>query len=283
MIVNSNNLMADAFKNGYAIPQYNVNNLEWAKYILEACQKDRSPVILGFSQKVIRHIGGYNVAVSIIRSIVQDLNITVPVVIHLDHANSFEACKSAIDAGFTSVMIDASSLPLEQNIDITTKVVDYAKLHNVSVEAELGNLGSDDIDDSNINVSVDIGDCKEFIFSTNIDSLAPSVGNSHGFYKEQPKINFELLGAVCKEVKTPLVFHGGSFLDENRIKTAIFCGVCKININTELQYAWSDSVRKYLSENLDVYDPKIIISSGENSIKKVIHEKNNLFGSKNKG
>lgn len=280
MIVNSNSLMADAFKNGYAIPQYNVNNLEWAKYILEACQKDKSPVILGFSQKVIKHIGGYKVAVSIVSSLVYELEITIPVVIHLDHAPSFEACKNAIDAGFTSVMIDASSLSLEQNMDITAKVVDYAKLHNVSVEAELGNLASDEGDD--VNVSVDISDCKEFIFSTNIDSLAPSVGNLHGFYEVQPKINFELLGAVCKEVKIPLVFHGGSFLDENKTRTAIFCGVCKININTELQYAWANSIRKYLNENLKVYDPKTIISSGENDLKRVIHEKNNLFGSKNR-
>ena len=282
MLVNSNIIFSDAAKKGYAIGAYNINNLEWAKYILEACEDDKSPVFLAFTEGAIDYIGGYNVAYNIIKTLIDELSITVPVVLHLDHGRTFESCKKAIDAGFTSVMIDASHKSLEENIDLTCIVTEYAKKHNVSVEAELGNIGDEEEREQNFGKNCDIQECKEFVISTGIDSFAPAVGCKHGIYNEQPKLDFELLGAVCKETKIPLVLHGGSFLDDNKIRTAIFCGVCKININSEIQHAWASEVKNYINNNEDVIDPRKIISSGELAIKKVVHEKNKLFGSKNR-
>ncbi len=272
MLVNSNELLNVALKKGYAIGSYNINNLEWAKYVLEACDKDKSPVILAVSEKTILYLGGYNVAYEVISSLIKDLNITVPVVLHLDHGTSFLSCKKAIDAGFTSVMIDASSKSLEENIKITNEVINYAQKRNVSVEAEVGTLNDND----NTNSS----DAVSFVMQTNVNSLAPVIGNKHGIYKEKPELNFELLGNICKQVKIPLVLHGASGLDENNLKTAIFCGICKININTDLQIAWACAIRKYLNNNQEEYDPRKIISSTEEAIKKVVHEKNRIFSSK---
>lgn len=282
MLVNSNEILRKAEKEGYAIGAYNINNLEWTRYILEACNSDRCPVILAVTPKSVAYFGGYRVVYSVVKSLINDLNIKVPVVLHLDHASSFIECKEAIDFGFTSVMIDASKMSLEDNIDVTRKVVEYASSKNVSVEAEVGALNSEDSsDDSNKNYS-SIEDCISFVSATGVNSLAPSVGNMHGIYKEEPKIDFSLLGAICKSVKEPLVLHGASGLDDNKIKTAIFCGVSKININTDLQIVWAKSVRKYLKDNENEYDPRHIIKSGEKSVKELIHYKNELFGSKNK-
>lgn len=275
MLVNSDLLLKSALKDGYAIPAYNINNLEWTRYILEACQSDRSPVILAATPSAISHFGGYEVVYNVVTSLIKSLNITIPVVLHLDHAATFEECKLAIDSGFTSVMIDASKESLEDNIFITNKVMKYAKSKEISVEAEVGNINVD-------NSFTSLEDAHLFVTRTNVDTLAPWVGNKHGFYDEEPLIDFELLGAICKEVRIPLVLHGASFLGDNKIKTAIFCGVCKININTDLQKAWSDSVRLFLSNNPGVCDPKMIIKSGEKSLKQRVHYINNLFGSKNR-
>lgn len=278
MLVNSNAMLIKAAKEGYAIPQYNINNLEWVRFILEACQSDKSPVILGVTEGAVSYFGGYVTVYNVVKSLMQELNISIPVCLHLDHAKSFEACKKAIDTGFTSVMIDASSKQLEENIKETCNVVSYAKEKNISVEAEIGNIKEMDNNISYANVE----DCLSFTSSTLVNSLAPAVGNRHGFYKEEDKIDFELLGSISKEVKLPLVLHGGSNLDDNKIRTAIFCGIAKININTDLQYAWASAVRIYLNSNKGVYDPRIIIKSGEQAIKSLIHKDNELFGSKGK-
>lgn len=275
MLVNSNGLLQMALKEGYAIPAYNINNLEFTKYILEACNQDRCPVILGITESSIKYFGGYNVVYNVVKALIHDLNIKVPVVLHLDHGKSFETCKRAIDAGFTSVMIDASNKPFEENIKITSDVVEYAKNHNVSVEAELGSIGkSSDLTDAD--------KALEFVSITGINSLAPSIGNVHGLYSGNEELDFKRLGAICKSVKIPLVLHGASGLDDNKIKTAIFCGVSKININTDLQYSWAYDVREFLKLNQNVYDPRIIIKSGEHKMKSMIHVKNELFGSKNR-
>ena len=274
MLVNSNRLLNDAYKNGYAIGAYNVNNLEWASCILKACEEDKAPVILAFTEGALSYIGGYHIAVGLIKSLVKDLNITIPFVIHLDHASSCESCKKAIDAGFTSVMLDASDKSFNDNVDMVSKVVEYAHSKNVSVEAELGSM------DSNNLCSTE--ECNEFVISTGIDSLAPAIGNKHGFYSDEDDLNFELLGGICKETKVPLVLHGGSFLDKKKITTAIFCGISKININTELQDAWATEVKQFLKENPEAIDPRKIIGSGRLAIEKKVREKNALFGSKNK-
>lgn len=279
MLENSNGLFLRAQKEGYAIPAYNVNNLEWAKIILETCNFDKSPVILSVSEKSVHYFGGYKTVVSTIKSLINDLKIKIPVVLHLDHASCFLSCKEAIDSGFTSIMIDLSKEEYSKNVEITSSVVCYAKKHNVTVEAELGIIG----DYNSRSISSDIEKCKDFVLTTQIDSFAPSIGNVHGFYSKDNKLDFELLGAISKEVRIPLVLHGASNLDANKLKTAIFCGVCKVNFNTDLMYAWSKSVRKYLNLNKEVYDPRDIILSGADSIRKVIHLKNEIIESKNKG
>lgn len=274
MLVNSNSLLYNALKDGYAIPAYNINNLEWTKYILEACNEDNSPVIIAVSETTINYCGGCDVVYSFVSNLIKDLNIKIPVVLHLDHGSSIESCKKAIDAGFTSIMIDASSKNVDDNVLITNDVVSYAKLKNVSVEAEIGSLNGEQYTDPD--------DATDFINQVEINSLAPSVGNKHGFYDEDFQINFELLALIGKEVKMPMVLHGASGLDENKIKTAIFCGVSKININTDIQYAWAKAVRAYLNYSDKEYDPRVIIGSGEKAIKQIIHEKNRLFGSINR-
>lgn len=279
MLENSNGLFLRAQKEGYAIPAYNVNNLEWAKIILETCNFDKSPVILSVSEKSVHYFGGYKTVVSTIKSLINDLKIKIPVVLHLDHASCFLSCKEAIDSGFTTIMIDLSKEEYSKNVEITSSVVCYAKKHNVTVEAELGVIG----DYNSRSISSDIEKCKDFVLTTQIDSFAPSIGNVHGFYSKDNKLDFELLGAISKEVKIPLVLHGASNLDANKLKTAIFCGVCKVNFNTDLMYAWSKSVRNYLNLNKEVYDPRDIILSGADSIRKVIHLKNEIIESKNKG
>lgn len=272
MLVNSRELLIKALKNGYAVPAYNINNLEWARFILEACNSDKSPVVLAVSEGTVSYFGGYKVVYNTVKSLINELDIKIPVVLHLDHAHSCISCKNAIDAGFTSVMIDASNKSLDENIKDTNEVIIYAKEKDVSVEAEIGTLDN----------YTNLNDAISFVMQTGVDSLAPAIGNKHGIYKDKPNLDFELLGAICKNVKVPLVLHGASGLDENKIKTAIFCGVCKININTDLQIAWTKAVRKYLECNKDVYDPRKIIASGEDAIKKVIHQKNGMFSCKNK-
>lgn len=281
MLVNSNLILSKALKEGYAVPQYNINNLEWTRFILETCEEDKAPVILGVTSKTIEYFGGYKLVYNLVKNMIDELNIKVPVVLHLDHATSFEECKSAIDAGFTSVMIDVSNKVFVENTEMTSKVHRYAKEKNVSVEAELGDFGIDDSLESNY-LYARLDECKNFVLNTGIESLSPCIGNKHGIYNGDEKLDFNLLGAICKEVKIPLVLHGASGLDENKLKTAIFCGVAKVNINTDLQIAWSGAVRKYLNYDKEVYDPRKIIKSGEKELKKIIHEKNTILGCKNK-
>lgn len=277
MLVNSNSLLNNALKDGYAIPAYNINNLEWAKYILEACDEDKSPVILAVTEKSIEYFGGFKVVYNVVKSLIDELKIKVPVVLHLDHGSSIEACKKAIDAGFTSVMLDASSKSFEENANDTIEVIKYAKEKNVSVEAELGTIFSNEAGEYTTSY-----EAKDFVLQTGVDSLAPSIGNKHGIYETTPNLDFELLGEICKLCKIPMVLHGASGLDDNKIKTAIFCGVSKININTDLQVVWAKAVRNFLSYDKKVYDPRKIISSGETEIKRLIHKKNSIFGSKNR-
>lgn len=280
MIVNSKELLIKAKNEKYAIPHFNINNLEWTRFILEECENLNSPVILGVSEGAIKYMGGYNVVSSIVKELVKSLNITIPVVLHLDHGSSVESAKLAIDNGFTSVMIDASIYDLETNINMTKEVVEYAKKNNVTVEAEIGHIGSDDdkIDDV---AYVNVEDALKLSSSTNIDSLAPALGSVHGIYKGEPKLDFDKMLEISEKSNLPLVLHGGSGIDDEKIKKAISCGITKININTELQIAWSNEVRKYLKDNNE-YDPRKIIKSGEDSMKQIIKEKIILLGSNNK-
>lgn len=282
MLENMNNMLMKAKNGKYAVPQFNINNLEWTRYILEACEEMKSPVILGVSEGAAKYMGGYYTVVSLVKGLVHDLKITVPVSIHLDHGSSVESCKKAIDAGFTSVMIDASKYSLEENIKITSEVVDYAHLNDVSVEAEIGHIGG--VEDG---VSADImyarlEDCMELVRETSLDVLAPALGSVHGIYKGEPKLDFDRMLEISLKCDLPLVLHGGSGIPDDKIKKAVECGVTKLNINTDLQLVWTYDVRKFLNENADVYDPRKVIKSGEGAIKDKIREKIVLLGSQDR-
>lgn len=273
MIVNSKNLLIKAQKNMIAIPQFNINNLEWTKYILEECDRLKSPVILGVTEKSAIYMGGFKTVANIIKNLDEELNIKVPVVIHLDHGKTLEVCKKAIDSGFTSVMIDASYMNLNENKKITKSVVDCAEKYTVSVEAELGSI---ELDDS---LYTNVEDAIEFVKYTNIDSLAPAIGTVHGLYQTKPNLRIDICKRIKENVNIPLVLHGGSGIDNEQLKETIKAGICKININTELQVAWSNAVKKFIQDNIQCYDPRLLISSGEKEIKRVVKEKIEVLNS----
>ncbi len=281
MIVNSKEMLEKARDKKYAVAHFNINNLEWTRFILEECNKNQSPVILGVSEGACKYMGGYKVVADMVIDLHKSLNIDIPVVLHLDHGSSFEACKEAIDNGFSSVMIDASRYPLEENIEITKKVVDYAKKFNVTVEAEIGCIGGSEDEVTSELKTTSVEDALALVQGAQIDSLAPALGSVHGIYKGEPKLDFEKMKQIREKTNMPLVLHGGSGIDDEKIKTAIQCGICKLNINTDLQIVWSKAVRSYLEENKEVYDPRKIIKSGEEAMKKLIQEKLILLGSIN--
>ncbi len=279
MIVNMKNELIDAKKKGYAIPQFNVNNLEWAKYILKTCNLYRSPVIMGFTESAIEYMGGYHTASGLIYDLVHDLHITVPVSIHLDHGTSVLSCKKAIDASFTSVMLDASLKRIDTNIDMTNEVIEYARKKRVIVESEIGSIGKHDASDTkNASVTGSI----IFVKKTKVDLLAPAVGNVHGIYKEFPNINVKLIKEISENTDLPLVLHGASGINNKTLRECIKNGICKVNINTDLQVAWAKEVRKLLEIDSSVYDPRKIISSGEKAVVKVIKEKLETLNSINR-
>ena len=277
MVVNSKEMLKKAKKNGYAVPQFNINNLEWTKYILEEAETLKKDIILGVSESAVKYFGGYGVVSSVVNSLLKDLNITIDVCLHLDHGKSFESCKMAVDNGFSSVMIDASSFCIEENIKITKEVVEYAKKRGVTVEAEVGHIGGTEDNVTSTVSNATLEDCLILYENTGIDSLAPALGSVHGIYKGEPNLDFETMQKIKEKLPIPLVLHGGTGIPNDKIKKAISCGICKININTELQLAWSNSLRKYLKDDTKVYDPRKIISSGEIGLKKVVRDKLELF------
>lgn len=277
MLVNSKEILEKAKQGNYAVPHFNINNLEWTRYILEEMQELNSGVILGVSEGAIKYMGGVNVVTNLVKSLIKDLNIQIDVVLHLDHGSSFEICQKCIDAGFTSVMIDASHYPLLKNIEITKKVVEYAHDKNVTVEAEIGQIGGTEDGMEGKNYNAKLEDVIALVNSTHIDSVAPALGSVHGLYKGKPNLDFITMKKISDNVSIPLVLHGGTGIPDNLIQEAIKNGINKININTELQIAWANEVRKFLKENETVYDPRKVISSGEKAIKNVVKEKTKLF------
>lgn len=280
MLVNFNEMLQKAKEGHYAVPQFNINNLEWTKYILEKCNELKIPVILGVSEGAAKYMGGFLVVSSMVKAMIESLKIEIPVCIHLDHGSSFESCKSAIDAGFTSVMIDGSKHELKENIEITKAVVDYAHERGISVEAEVGHIGGteDNVSSSILNATLE--DCVELYKNTGIDSLAPALGSVHGFYKGEPNLDFKTMQEINNTLPIPLVLHGGTGIPEDKIKQAISCGISKININTDLQVVWSKAVREFLNEDEKVYDPRKVIGSGELAMKNQINKIVTIFGTK---
>lgn len=280
VLVNGNKILQDAKKGKYAVPQFNINNLEWTKNILEECQELNVAVILGVSEGAAKYMCGYKVVAAMVKALMEELNITIPVCLHLDHGTSFESCKKAIDAGFSSVMIDASKHELEENVRITKEVVDYAHQFDVTVEAEVGHIGGteDNITASSSNATLE--DCLTLVKGTNIDSLAPALGSVHGLYKGEPNLDFVTMAEINENLEIPLVLHGGTGIPDYDIKKAISCGISKININTELQIAWHEAVKKYIEENPNAYDPRKVIGSGKEAMKAKVKEKVEMFNNK---
>lgn len=276
MLVNSKKMLKNAKKNGKAVFQFNINNLEWAKTILEECNRLNVPVILGASESAIKYMGGYNVVASLCFSLISDLDIKTEVCLHLDHAKSIESCQKAIDAGFNSVMIDMSKASLDENIKVTKEVVNYAKNNDVSVEAEIGAMGEIKDNDLSLGTNAKLEDCLKFVKETGIDSFAASVGTVHGIYKGELNIDYKLIKELATNIQVPLVLHGGSGLPDDILKKCIDAGITKININSDIQDAWSKGVREYIKENHDEIDPRKIIGSGFEGIREVVKSKINI-------
>ncbi len=281
-LVSMKEMLIKAKEGKYAVGQFNINNVEWTAAILEKAEELRSPVILGVTTSASKYMGGWNTVVGLVRGLMIDKKITIPVALHVDHGDSFESCKAAIDAGFTSVMIDASKYPLEKNIEIVKEVVDYAHLRGVSVEAELGHVGGQEDNVVAEELYAIPSECIRLVNETGVDCLAPALGSVHGPYKGEPKLGFKEMEEIGNTCGVPLVLHGGSGIPEDQIKRAISLKTAKINVNTESQQAWTKIVREVLKNDSKVYDPRKIIGPGKKGIAEVVEVKCKMFGSINK-
>ena len=282
-LVNMTQMLEKAKREKYAVGQFNINNLEWTKTILQVAEEENSPVILGVSEGAARYMGGFNAVVGMVKGLIKDLGITVDVALHLDHGSTFESCRKAIEAGFTSVMIDASHHPLEENIRITKQVVDYVHAHGVSVEAELGIVGGQEDDvKGDKPIYADVNECVMLVNETNVDCLAPALGSVHGPYKGEPKLGFDEMKEIFEKTNKPLVLHGGTGIPDELIRKAIERGTTKINVNTECQMAFTRIVRDVLAKDQKVYDPRKVLGPATVGIADVVREKIRVFGSKDK-
>ena len=272
-------MLRKAFDEHYAVGQFNINNVEWTSAVLEEAEKTRTPVILGVTSSAAKYMGGWHTVVGLVKGLMEDLKITVPVALHVDHGGSFEVCKAAIDAGFTSVMIDGSKLPIDENIAVVKKVVDYAHERGVSVEAELGKVGGQEDNVVAETMYADKDECVRMVKETGVDFLDPALGSVHGPYHGEPKLGFKEMKEIAEATNIPLVLHGGSGIPNEQLRMAIDRGTAKININTECQQAWTAIVREVLAKDPKVYDPRKIIGPGREGIKEVVRTKATIFGS----
>ncbi|MCM3726721.1 fructose-bisphosphate aldolase [Neobacillus cucumis] len=281
-LVSMKDMLNKAKAEGYAVGQFNINNLEFTQAILQAAQEENSPVILGVSEGAGRYIGGFKTVVKMVEGLMEDYKITVPVAIHLDHGSSFEKCKEAIDAGFTSVMIDASHHPFEENVEITKKVVEYAHSKGVSVEAELGTVGGQEDDVSGSIIYANPEECVELVKRTGIDCLAPALGSVHGPYKGEPNLGFKEMEEIGNLTGMPLVLHGGTGIPTKDIQRSVSLGTAKINVNTENQIASARTVREVLAAKPNEYDPRKYLGPARDAIKETVIGKMREFGSAGK-
>ena len=280
-LVNMVNMLTKAKEGKYAVGQFNINNLEWTKTILLTAQELNSPVILGVSEGAAKYMGGFNAVTGMVKGLIKDLNITVEVAIHLDHGQSFENCKKALDAGFTSVMIDGSHHPIDENIRMTKEVVDYAHAMGASVEAEVGTVGGNEDGVIGGIKYADLNECVRLVKEAGVDALAPALGSVHGPYQGEPVLGFVEMEAIGKATDMPLVLHGGTGIPDDKIQKAISCGTCKINVNTECQLAFNKILREFLADekNAKVYDPRKLLTPATKGIQAAVTEKMNVFGS----
>lgn len=286
MLVNAKDAIQKAKEGKYAIGQFNINNLEWTKQILLAAEECKSPVILGVSEGAGKYMVGFKTVASMVSAMVDELGITVPVMLHLDHG-SYEGAKAAIEAGFSSVMFDGSHYGIEENIEKTKEIIALANAKGVSVEAEVGAIGGEEDGVVGNGEVADPAECK-LIADLGVDMLAAGIGNIHGKYPENWKgLNFDVLAEIEKVTSPmPLVLHGGTGIPTDMIKKAISLGVSKINVNTECQIAFAEATRKYIESGKDLegkgFDPRKLLAPGAAAIKATVIEKMELFGSVNK-
>lgn len=262
-----------AKENSYAVGQFNINTLMWTKPILEAAEEAQAPVIVASSDRLVDYLGGFRIISNTVKMFIEEMKITVPVVLHLDHAKSVERCKQAIDAGYSSVMIDGSHLSIDENINMTREVVEYAKKQGVSVEAEVGTVGGTEDGLTGGIQYADPYECKRMVEETGIDALAAALGSVHGPYNGEPKLGFAEMKEISNLVNIPLVLHGGTGIPIEQIKKAIAYGHAKINVNTECAQAWTQTVRNILTDDQDIYEVRKIVEPAYDAIKKTVKEK----------
>ncbi|MGX4768030.1 class II fructose-1,6-bisphosphate aldolase [Bacillus mojavensis] len=280
--VSMKELLEDAKREQYAIGQFNINGLQWTKAILQAAEEEQSPVIAAASDRLIDYLGGFKTVAAMVNALIEELSITVPVVLHLDHGSSVERCKQAIDAGFSSVMIDGSHSLINENIAMTKEVANYARLHGVSVEAEVGTVGG--MEDGLVGgvKYADLHECERLVKETNIDALAAALGSVHGKYQGEPKLGFKEMKEISKTTNIPLVLHGASGIPADQIARTIQLGHAKININTECMMAWTEETRVMFQENQDLYEPRAYMTPGIEAVKETVKSKMKEFGSAGK-
>ena len=271
MLVSAKEMLNKALEGKYAVGQFNINNLEWTKAILLTAQECNSPVILGVSEGAGKYMCGYKTVVGMVKGMIEELNITVPVALHLDHG-TFEGAKACINAGFSSIMFDGSHYPIAENIEKTTALVNTCDILGISLEAEVGSIGGEEDGVVGMGECADPDECKA-IADLGVTMLAAGIGNIHGKYPANwPGLSFETLAAVKEKVgNMPLVLHGGTGIPADMIKKAISLGVSKINVNTECQLAFQEATRKYIEEGKDLqgkgFDPRKLLAPGFEAIR----------------
>lgn len=286
MLVNATEMLLKARDGKYAVGQFNINNLEWTKATLITAQELNSPVILGVSEGAGKYMTGYKTVTAMVKAMIEELKITVPVALHLDHG-SYEGAKKCLDAGFSSIMFDGSHYPIDENIAKTKELAALAHSMNVSIEAEVGSIGGEEDGVVGNGEIADAQECK-LISELGVDFLAAGIGNIHGKYPDNWKgLDFTALEAIHNATNNiPLVLHGGTGIPEDMIKKAIALGVSKINVNTECQLTFAAATRKYIEAGKDQeskgFDPRKLLAPGFEAIKQTVKEKMELFGSVNK-
>nr|WP_253957708.1 class II fructose-1,6-bisphosphate aldolase [Metabacillus halosaccharovorans] len=275
-------MLLKAKEGKYAVGQFNINSLQWAQAILQAAEEEQSPVIVAASDRLVDDLGGFKTISAMVKALMEEMNITVPVALHLDHGMSVKRCKQAIDAGFTSVMIDGSHFSIDENIQMTKQVVDYAHSRNITVEAEVGTVGG--MEDGLVGgvKYADPSECVRLVEQAGVDALAAALGSVHGPYQGVPNLGFDEMKQISELTGIPLVLHGGSGIPDYQIRKAIELGHAKINVNTECLQAWTKAVREKLNSDLELYDQRAITTPGKEAIVDTVKGKMREFQSNRK-
>ena len=283
MLVSAKDMLEKARDGKYAVGQFNINNLEWTKAVLQTAEELKSPVILGVSEGAGKYMTGYKTVAAMVKAMIEELNITVPVALHLDHG-SYDGCYKCIEAGFSSIMFDGSHYPIAENVEKTTELVKVCAEKGLSIEAEVGSIGGEEDGVVGMGECADPDECKQ-VADLGVTMLAAGIGNIHGKYPANwAGLSFETLAAIKDKVgDMPLVLHGGTGIPEDQIKKAISLGVAKINVNTECQLTFAEATRKYIEAGKDLagkgFDPRKLLAPGTEAIKATVKEKMELFGS----